>query len=348
MLRALAWARRQPGFAAAAAAFRRDLARDRTRNRVRRFGQACVLARELPAAVGWLHVHYLHTPASVARYAALIAGRPWSVSAHAKDIYTTPDREIADKLAAARWAVTCTAANCDHLNRLAPPDRPVALVYHGLDFARFPDPAPADGPARDGSRPAAAVRLVSVGRAVEKKGYDDLLAALAMLPAALHWRFTHIGGGPGLAGLKRQAAALGLADRIDWLGALPQDRVIGALQASDLFVLASRIARSGDRDGLPNVLMEAQAVGVACLATRVSAIPELVEDGETGALVAPDDPPALAAALTRLIGDPDGRRRLAVAGAARVRARFSFDAGIDALARRFGLTDAAAAVDAGR
>ncbi len=338
----LAWARRQPGFAAALAAFRRDLRRDPTRNRIRRFGQACVLARELPAAVDWLYVHYLHTPASVARYAALITGLPFSLSAHAKDIYTTPDREIADKLAAARWAVTCTAANRDHLNRLAPPDRPVALVYHGLDFGRFPRPAVEPKPARDGSDSALPVRLVSVGRAVEKKGYDDLLAALAALPAGLSWRFTHIGGGAGLDALKRRAEALGLDARIDWRGALAQDRVIAALVDGDLFVLASRIARSGDRDGLPNVLMEAQAVGLACLSTRVSAIPELIEDGTTGLLVPPGDPAALTAALTRLITDPGLRDRLATAGAARVRARFSFDVGIDALATRFGLPAGAA------
>ena len=352
VLRGLAWARRQAGFAAAFAAFRRDLARDRTQNRVRRFGQACVLARELPADCAWLYVHYLHTPASVARYAALIADRPWSLSAHAKDIYTTPDWEIAEKLAEARWAVTCTAANRDHLNRRAPPNRPVDLVYHGLDFGRFPAPRPAHEPTRDGTSQSPtrdgtsrdrAVRLVSVGRAVEKKGYDDLLAALARLPADLNWRFTHLGGGPLLAALKQQAATLGLADRIDWRGAQPQDRVIAALQDSDLFVLAARIARSGDRDGLPNVLMEAQAVGITCLATRVSAIPELIEDGASGILVPPGDPAALAAAIARLIAEPALRDRLAAAGAARVRAAFSFEAGIDALAGRFGLADQPAA-----
>ena len=99
----------------------------------------------------------------------------------------------------------------------------------------------------------------------------------------------------------------------------------------------ARIARSGDRDGLPNVLMEAQAMGVACLASRVSAIPELIVDGDTGALVPPGDTDALAAALARLIGDPAERRRLAGAGCVRVRGSFGFAGGIDWLARRFGL-----------
>src|SRR5690606_33443005 len=82
------WAETQPGFAAALKAFRADLRRDPTANRRRRFGQACVLARELPDDIDWIHTHYLHTPASVARYAALIRGLGWSFSAHAKDIWT--------------------------------------------------------------------------------------------------------------------------------------------------------------------------------------------------------------------------------------------------------------------
>ena len=129
------------------------------------------------------------------------------------------------------------------------------------------------------------MRLVSVGRAVEKKGYDVLLDALARLPAELNWRLTHIGGGELLAGLQERAAARGLGGRVDWRGPQDQSAVIAALKAGDLFVLAARIAADGDRDGLPNVLMEAQATGLACLATTVSAIPELIVDGVTGRLV---------------------------------------------------------------
>ena len=102
--RARSWAETQPGFAAALAAFEADLARDRSANRYRRFGQACVFAHELPADVTWLHTHYLHTPASVTRYAALILGMPWSFSAHAKDIWTSPDWDLKEKLKDAAWA----------------------------------------------------------------------------------------------------------------------------------------------------------------------------------------------------------------------------------------------------
>src|SRR5262249_25548562 len=156
--------------------------------------------------------------------------------------------------------------------------------YHGLDLRRFTEPADARPP-RDGRDPADPVRLLSVGRAVEKKGYDDLLAALAALPAGLAWRLAHVGGGPLAAGLRGRARALGLADRIAWLGAQPQDVVLERYRAADLFVLASRIAADGDRDGLPNVLMEAQSQRLAVIATRIGGVPEFIADGVTGLLV---------------------------------------------------------------
>ena len=134
-------ARQMPGYAGARRVFLRDLLRDRTANRLRRFGQACVLAAELPATIGRLYAHFLHTPASVARYAALMRGLPWSASAHAKDIWTTPDWEMREKLADLDWLATCTAVNRNHLQSLADRPEKVHLVYHGLDFDRFPDGA---------------------------------------------------------------------------------------------------------------------------------------------------------------------------------------------------------------
>ncbi|MEX2649252.1 MAG: glycosyltransferase family 4 protein [Alphaproteobacteria bacterium] len=334
---ARAWAksRRLPGYAAARRAWLADLGRDATPNRVRRFGQACVLATELAPSLAWLHAHFLHTPASVARYAALMTGLPWSVSAHAKDIWTTPDWDKHEKLAECRWAVTCSRAGAAALAAVAPEGR-VELVYHGLDPASF---APREGarPARDGSDPADPVMILTVARAVPKKGLGELIAALAALPAGLAWRLVHIGGGPLRDALRREAARRGIADRIQWLGAKPQDVVLAHYRAADLFALAPRIAPDGDRDGLPNVLVEAQSQGLAVVATRVSAVPELVEDGVNGLLVAPGDRAGLSAALERLIGDPGLRERLGRAGAARVRRDFALATGIDRLAAKFGL-----------
>ena len=332
-------ARRLPGYRRARRAWLADLLRDPTPNRVRRFGQALVLAAERPANVAHFHAHFLHTPASVARYAATIAGIDWTVSAHAKDIWTIPDWEKREKLGEARWAVTCTAAGCAHLASLAPRPERVALCYHGLDLERF-SPPPRRPRGSDGSDPQSPVVLLSVGRAVPKKGYDDLLAALALLPAGLAWRLVHIGGGGLAEGLRSRAESLGLAPRIEWRGAESQPAVLDAYRRADLFVLAAKVAGDGDRDGLPNVLMEAQSQRLACIATRVSGIPELIADGATGLLVAPGDPPALARALARLIGDPERRAMLGAAGEERVRGAFAMDAGIDLLARRFGLEPA--------
>lgn len=328
--------RRRAGYRAAFRAFLADLRRDPTPNRIRRFGQALVLARELSPDVRALHAHFLHTPASVTRYAAMLLGLPWSVSAHAKDIWTTPEWEKREKLADCAWAVTCTAAGAAHLRALALDSARVALVHHGIDVGRFP-PHRRSPSERDGRDPAAPIRLLSVGRAVEKKGYEDLLEALALLPRDLHWRFVHLGGGKLLDRLKRQSQRLGLASRIEWRGAQSQEAVLEAYREADLFVLASRIAADGDRDGLPNVLVEALSQGVAAVASELPGIAELIEGGVTGALVPPADPRALAAALARLMRDPETRVRLGEAGTVRVRDRFALEHGIARLAGKFGI-----------
>jgi glycosyltransferase involved in cell wall biosynthesis len=309
------------GFLRAARAFVRDLRRDRTRNRFRRFGQALVLAAEWPGEAEWLHAHFIHTPASVTAYASLLRGVPWTCSAHAKDIWTSPDWELAGKLASARWVVTCTRTGFEHLKALAGGKGRVHLSYHGLDLARF---GPFNGarPERDGSDPADPVMLVSVGRAVEKKGYDTLLRAVALLPAELSWRFEHIGGGEQLDRLKALADELGIADRVRWKGALAQEEVLAHYRHADIFALACRIAADGDRDGLPNVLVEAASQKLTCVSTDVSGVPELLTDGENGLVAPPDDPGALAGALERAIREPALRKRLGEAADRRVRGHF--------------------------
>lgn len=324
VLRALLRAPALPGLRPALAAWLRDLVRDRTRNRIRRFGQALVLATELPPRVGHLHAHFIHTPASVTGYAATLRRLPWSCSAHAKDIWTTGAGELAAKLAAARWVVTCSTAGQDALRELAPDPSRVHLCYHGLDLARF---APYAGPRppRDGRSAAAAVELLAVGRAVPKKGLDVLLDALASLPEDLHWRLTHIGEGECLEPLKARADRLGLNARVRWAGALPQQDVLAACRDADVFVLPCRVADDGDRDGLPNVLLEAASQRLACVSTQVSAVPEFIESDRTGLLVPPENPPALARALERLIGDPPLRERLGGSAQRRVLDAFDHD-----------------------
>ncbi len=324
----------RPGFWRALRSLAADLPRDFSRNRVRRFGQALVLAAEWPADAGWLHAHFVHTPASVTRYASLLRGLPWTCSAHAKDIWTSADWDLADKLSSARWTVTCTKTGFDHLKKLANGSSPVHLSYHGLDLDRFGSFSEARRE-RDGSSAEEPVVVLSVGRAVEKKGYDILLNALALLPGDLAWRFEHIGGGEELARLKTLAQKLGIADRVSWKGALAQEEVLEHYRRSDIFALACRITANGDRDGLPNVLVEAASQRLACVSTDVSGVPELLSPEETGLLVPPEDPDALARALERLIRDPVLRVRLGEAAEHKVRHHFDHVSSIDQLKELF-------------
>ena len=404
VLRGLFRSFRAPGFGAAFRQFLKDLPRDISRNRFRRFGQAAVLAGEFPAGADWLHAHFIHTPASVANYAARMLALPWTVSAHAKDIWTSEDWELAEKLAVADWAVTCTKSGHAHLQTLAGANRErVHLSYHGLDLDRFPalgaaspfsptgrrwpegsdeggacacdvdspaaspssrcrdllpagekgmsgegfpqSAAPAETallagrqegyPARDGSDPQDPVAIISVGRAVPKKGYDILLNALARLPKNLHWRFTHAGDGGERGKLQKLAEDLGIARNITWLGAVDQKDVLEAYRRSDIFALACRITPDGDRDGLPNVLVEAASQQLACVATDISGIPELFENEVNGLLVGPEDPDAFARALERAIRDPALRHRLGQAADRKVRENFDHHTSIATLKALF-------------
>lgn len=321
-----------PGYAQAYAIWRQDLRRDPTHNRIRRFGQACVLAAELPSQTCALYAHFMHTPSSVARYAAIMRQIPWSFSAHAKDIWTSPDWEKREKLQkasfGAAFGATCTAVGANHLRGLADDPARVELIYHGLDLARFPE-AP-DRAMRAVDDP---FHMLSVGRLVEKKGFDRLIAGFALLPPDLDWHWTHIGGGGLSDTLRAQADAAGVADRITWKGACDQPEVIAEMRRADLFVLPSRIAEDGDRDGLPNVLMEAASQRLPILSTPVSAIPEFIDTGTHGVL-SDDDPAALAQAIIDLAANPENTTHMARNAHNRLLAEFRMDPGITRLSQR--------------
>lgn len=330
--RAILAARRLPGFSAAWSIWRADYTRDRTRNRARRFGQACVMAIELPAESTALYAHFLHTPSSVARYCAIMRGLPWGFSAHAKDIWTSQEWELREKLDAsqygAEFGATCTAYGADYLRSLTDDPTRIDLVYHGLDLTRFPKP-----PQRPLRQPNDPIRLLSVGRLVEKKGFDQLIDALTLLPENVDWRWTHIGGGALKGEMATRASAAGIAGHIEWRGACDQPQVIDAMRGSDIFVLPSRIASDGDRDGLPNVLMEAASQALPIISTTVSAIPEFIETDVHGILTS-DSAPDLAAAIMTLVQDPQKATSLADAAYDRLVAEFGMDPGIAQLSHR--------------
>ncbi len=328
VLRAWWRVRKLPGYKQAYALWKQDYARDKTRNRIRRFGQACVLAAEMPIETLGLYAHFMHTPSSVARYAAAMRGLPWSFSAHAKDIWTSPEWEKREKLTAATYGATfgatCTGFGAEHLQGLADTPERMHLVYHGLDLSRFPAPPERTDP------PKGTIRLMSVGRLVEKKGFDNLIDALALLPNDLDWHWTHIGGGDLKTTLRERADRAGISDRITWQGAMNQPEVIEEMRNSDIFILPSRIAKDGDRDGLPNVLMEAASQLLPIISTPVSAIPEFIDNGVHGVL-SDDAAEPLAGAIYDLSMDPKRRAEMARAALARLQSDFGMMPGIKRL-----------------
>ena len=332
-----AWisARKMPGYKLAVKKFMADYKRDRTRNRIRRFGQGLVLAAEYSQRANLFYVHFLHTPASATRYASIISGVPFTVSAHAKDIWTSPDWELAEKLADCEWCVTCTMGGKDKLASLAPDQDSVRLVYHGLDLSRFPSPKDskhADNE-RDGSSEDKTIRLITVGRAVAKKGIDTLLDALARLPEGFHWQWTHIGGGELHDELVAQAKGLNILDRCNFLGSKSQLEVIASYNESDIFILPCRIDASGDRDGLPNVIVEAESQRLPVITTPISGIPELIRDDGNGVFVPVDDVDELSSAILSLSRDPKRRKRLGLEGESNVRDNFDHLSTIGALVK---------------
>ncbi len=293
--------------------------------------RAVAIADELAGddAVSHLHAHFAHGTTTVAWWAAHIVALPFSFTGHAKDIYQAdqnPKGLLARKMYAAFFVVTCTDANRQHLEALAPGAR-VHVMYHGLnaDFARLLGaPPPAGAPER--------LRVISVGRLVEKKGFDVLVDAIALLVERGIDVTVAIAGESGdhEAAIHQQIARTGLADRIEFLGTLSQAELFDEYRRSSVFALACRITDDGDRDGIPNVLMEAMAAELPVVSTAVSGIPELIDHEVNGLLVPSENAEALADSIWRLAKDPALSRRMACAGAATIAERFNGEA----LARR--------------
>jgi glycosyltransferase involved in cell wall biosynthesis len=273
-----------------------------------------------------LHAHFCHGATTVTWLAAMIVGLPFSFTAHAKDIYCpamNPTGLLKRKLAAARFAVTCTEANRQHLQQYAT-RTPVHRIYHGLnvEFSSLVRDDPPSRPARDG-----VLRVLGVGRLVPKKGFDVFVDACgALVRRGVPLRATIVGEpGEHAEEVDRQIARLGLTEKVRRLPPMGQAALYEEYRSATVFCLPCRILDNGDRDGIPNVLLEAMATGLPVVTTDVSGIPELVVDGVTGLLVPPDDPDATAAALYRLFADPELAIRLGRAGQAVVRERFDGD-----------------------
>lgn len=268
------------------------------------------------AGIGHLHTHFISRPADVAELVARL-GIPFSISAHAKDIYLSPPADLRRKLSAARFTVTCTEYNRRTLATIAP-DATIHRMYHGVDAVRF-DPVLR----RPDERPPL---VLAVGRLREKKGFDTLVDACALLRSqGIAFRCEIVGYGDQHPALAARIARSGLEGTVALTGKLAREAVIERYARAAVFVQPSRVGQDGDRDGIPNVLLEAMAMALPVVSTPVSGIPELVDHDRTGLLVAPDRPAELAAAITRLLADPALGRRLAAAGRRAVQEDFDND-----------------------
>lgn len=301
----------------------RRLLRTRKIATIRHLLQAGYLVhRFLPdSGVVHLHAHFAHSPTSVALFASQLSGLNFSFTAHAKDIYTADPRQLREKIAQARFVVTCTEYNKRFLEDISAGERtPIHRLYHGIDVDFFTR----DIPGKDVQVPTPPYRILTIARMTPKKGLSTVYRALKILSdEGISFRHTLIGDGEERERIGSLIKELGLAPFALLPGTLSHEAVLDHYLSADVFVLGCEIAPDGDRDGIPNVLLESMAVGVPVVATNISAIPELVVEGETGLLVPPAQPEKMARALIRLLTDMTLRER--VIDAARKRVVQTFD-----------------------
>jgi glycosyltransferase involved in cell wall biosynthesis len=289
-------------------------------------------ARLLPESAGRLHAHFASDAAVLARYTSLLTGLPYTITAHAYDLYRDPYL-LGPNLAAAARVYTVSEANLAWLKERAPrhgwDGERFSVLRCGLDLSRFPfrEPPPPGRPAR----------LVCIGRLVPKKGHDLLLEAVRRtLDAGREVSLALLGGGPLEDHLRERISGAGLERQVDLLGAVPPERAQEILREADLMVLPSRVAPDGDQDGLPVVLVEALAAGVPVVSTAVAGIPELV-DSANGWLVPPDDAGALASAIGRALDEPgEARAARARRGREKVEREFDLRRQVEALSASLG------------
>ncbi|MCU1602719.1 MAG: glycosyl transferase group 1 [Frankiales bacterium] len=266
-----------------------------------------------------LHAHFAWSGAAAARLLSLLTGIPWSVTLHAKDIFSK-QRYLEHKLRTADRLVTVCDYNLAWMREHLGLARPVALVICGVDLP-------------DSWESAGSAHVVTVGRLVEKKGLDTLVRAAGLIaPSVPDLRVDIIGDGAEREPLQRLVDELGLQDRVRLLGSLPHEESLARIAGAAVFCLPARIASDGDRDSMPVVIKEAMARSVPVVGSDVVAIPEMLRDG-CGVLVPPDDPQALADALLELLRNPDRRAALATASRARVKERFTMQGEVAKLDR---------------
>ncbi len=282
-----------------------------------------------------LHAHFAHSPTSVAMFTSILSGLPFSFTAHAKDIYTSDRRQLMEKISKAELVITCTGYNRRYLATLAPRSASkIHSVYHGIDVSLF---STNGNRSSHRDRAETAVNILTVARLTAKKGLPTVYRAIAILrDQGVAVRHTLIGDGDDKADIISLIRKLDLTGITRLLGTLPHEKVLEQYRRTDLFVLGCEQAPNGDMDGIPNVFVESMAMGIPVIATRVSAIPELVEHEKTGLLIEPGDPAAMARAIQRILADDTLRRRIVNAARQRVQMDFNNAVLIQKLAGFYG------------
>lgn len=268
-----------------------------------------VLRRARELELQHLHAHFATDSAIVAMLVSDLGGPGYSVTAHAKDIYRSAvnAKLLARIVSRSAFTVTVCDANVAHMASILPSYAlaRVRRLYNGIDLDAFTP----RGVERDIDH------VLCVGRLVEKKGFDVLVRALAILrDEGVRCRATFVGEGDFRPVIEREIAELGLLDRITLLGARDQDFVRDAMSRATVMCLPCKVGDDGNRDALPTTLIESQAMGLPCVSTPVTGIPEILGGGSAGVLVPENDPRATADALRELLRDSGQRARLAEAG----------------------------------
>jgi len=272
--------------------------------------------------------HFAHSPTSVALFSSLLSGIPFSFFAHAKDIYTSDERQLKEKIDMARFVVTCTKYNRNYLSQLAGKSTtPIFCVYHGINLDYF-------SPKLNNIECKPPYKLLTVARMTEKKGLENVYHALAILRDK-KIKFTHtlIGEGDDNDKVLKLIKKLELEKVTELSGTLTHEDVIKNYADADLFVLGCQIARNGDRDGIPNVMAESMAMNLPVVATNVSGIPEFLEDRVSGMMVPQKDPKALARAMEAVLTDADLRKQITLVAKKRITREFNNQKLIKDLAR---------------
>jgi glycosyltransferase involved in cell wall biosynthesis len=269
-----------------------------------------------------LHAHFANVPTTVAEIVNRLTGIPYSFTAHAKDIYLTSPAELARKIKGAECVLVCTAYNQRYLAGLADQDTRIHLAYHGIDVSRFYAPRAEDSP-RNGETPL----ILSVARFCEKKGLAFLIEACRILSdRGFHFQCQIVGYGVLRDKLEQMVVNLGLQSRVFLPGRMTQDQLAALYPRASLFVLPCLVTENGDRDGIPNVLIEAMACEVPVISTDVAGVSELVEHQKNGLLVEQRDARALADAMELMLSSPAARTCMARNGRETALQRFTREA----------------------